>query len=89
MSDSDAGARPPLTLLPKPAGSPPAHTRNLSGNPELTFVIVQREPLFALIEKLKVLTPCDRNPERFHERKDDLVAALFEIATAPGPAANA
>lgn len=83
MSDQDAGARPPLTIVPKPTRAAPAHAGDLRAVPVPgSPVTVERSALFDIIDKLKVLTPCDRNPERFHERKDDLVAELYAIATA-------
>lgn len=83
MSDQDAGARPQLSIIPKPARAAPAHAGDMRAAPIAdTPVTVERSALFAIIEKLKVLTPCDRNPERFHERKEDLIAELFAVATA-------
>lgn len=83
MSDKDAGGSPSIVLLPKPSGDAPGHAGDARGVPvEGSSVTIERSKLFDLLDRLKVLTPCDRNPERFHERKDDLVADLFAIATA-------
>ncbi|RFC65005.1 hypothetical protein DYI37_03830 [Fulvimarina endophytica] len=83
MSDTDKGAPAPLSIIPAPTATPPAHARNMQADDTAgTDVTIKRSVLFDLIERVKVLTPCDRNPERFHTRKDELVADLFEIATA-------
>lgn len=94
MSDTDHGATAPsapaatprhLSLVPKPHGPTPAHARDPRRDEATkrgTDVTVSREALFDILDQLKKLSPCHKDPHRFHERKDELASRLFNMATA-------
>ncbi|KQT54649.1 hypothetical protein ASG43_03415 [Aureimonas sp. Leaf454] len=88
MSDTDHGATaPPTKLIPAPApsGRAPAHAfapKSSVVDERGTHVCVSREALFDLLDGVKKLAPCHKDPNRYHERKDDIVSRLFDMATA-------
>lgn len=84
MSDQERGPGSALTLIPKPDGAAPAHALDprRSGEPRTSTVPVSREALFDLLQEIKQLAPCHRDPHRFHQRKDEIASRLFSMATA-------
>lgn len=84
MSDQERGHGPALTLIPKLEGPTPPHALDprRSAEPRTSKVEVSREALFDLLDQVKQLSPCHRDPHRFHQRKDEVVALLFGMATA-------
>lgn len=84
MSEQERGPGPALTLVPKSQGDVPAHALDprRSSEPRTSKVEVSREALFDILEELKQLAPCHRDPHRFHQRKDEIVGRLFGMATA-------
>lgn len=88
MSDQDAGPAPrptpTLALVPRSDARPPEHARDTTNDPERSAVVaVSVRSLFEVLEELRKLTPCHRNPDLFHERKDELCARLYDLATRP------
>lgn len=83
MSEETRGD-PLFRILPRSQALVPSHafdTRTAPGRG--TTVTLTRDAIFEVLERLKQLTPCSRNPHRFHELKDELAAALYTLATAP------
>jgi hypothetical protein len=60
-------------------GATPAPARHMRD--ETTFVAIAVDDLCEFELALKMLTPCPRNPHRFHEWKDELLAVLREWAS--------
>jgi hypothetical protein len=89
MSDQDSGATAPSAsqqlVVVRVAGEAPVHIqdpRNSAGAATGSHVRVERVVLFDLLDQLKKLSPCHKDPHRFHERKDEIVARLYYMATA-------
>lgn len=94
MSETEHGASAPaaapkaktaLVPVPKPTGPAPAHARDPRRDEATkrgTNVSVSREALFELLDEVKKLSPCHKDPHRYHERKDEIASLLFQMATA-------
>ncbi len=72
-----------LTVVRAPIRAPKGHEVQdyHSVQPALELVPVSRARLFDLLDQVKVLAPCSRNPHRFHELKSDICAELYDLAT--------
>jgi hypothetical protein len=84
MSQQDGGPVPLRALPERPAPRNSAHTLRHDGfEPQEGMVLVARSALLEIMDTVKVLAPCHRNPERFHELKDEVLKGIAALAFAP------
>jgi hypothetical protein len=77
VSMSNDDVRPAFRVIT--GGATPAPAKHLRDEP--TFVAIAIDDLYKFQVALRMLTPCSRNPHRFHEWKSELDATLTEWAT--------